>query len=75
MLYYLLINALLFFLINALLFQGFNHVDPESIMSENIAGVKDPSVLRRILEDRRLLLLSDPSNQEYKVGVVWCGMV
>lgn len=36
-------------------------------MSENIAGVKDPAILRRILEDRRLLLLSDPSNQEYKV--------
>ena len=43
-------------------------MDPESILSENIAGVKDPSVLRRILEDRRLLLLSDPSNQEYKVS-------
>ena len=42
-------------------------MDAECIINESLTGIKDPGTLRRILEDRRLLLLSDPSNQEYKV--------
>jgi hypothetical protein len=41
-------------------------MDVESIKTE-IIPANDPGALRRILEDRRLLLLSDPSNQEYKI--------
>ena len=42
-------------------------MDAESVLSESLRGVTDMSIVRRALEDRRLLLLSDPSNQEYKV--------
>eukprot|EP00596_Hydrurales_sp_CCMP1899_P007670 CAMPEP_0119037654 /NCGR_PEP_ID=MMETSP1177-20130426/6141_1 /TAXON_ID=2985 /ORGANISM="Ochromonas sp, Strain CCMP1899" /LENGTH=199 /DNA_ID=CAMNT_0006999233 /DNA_START=153 /DNA_END=752 /DNA_ORIENTATION=- len=46
--------------------KGFDQMDVESIETETIPA-NDPGALRRILEDRRLLLLSDPSNQEYKI--------
>ena len=39
----------------------------ESVAAEEIGSKNDPVTLRRILEDRRLLLLSDPSNQKYKM--------
>ena len=47
--------------------QNLEHIDVESVAAEEIGSNKDPGTLRRILEDRRLLLLSDPSNQKYKM--------
>lgn len=46
--------------------KGHVHIDTEAITAESLAGVKDEASIRRILEDRRLLLLSDPENREYK---------
>ena len=46
--------------------KGAAHVDAEGIQSESLVGIQDPAFVRRVLEDRRLLLLTDPENREYK---------
>lgn len=50
-----------------LFLKGFDQVDAESVLEEVITSASDPATIRRICEDRRLLLLSDPSNQKFKI--------
>ena len=41
-----------------------NHLDTDFILNQKMVG--DPKSIRKILEDRRLLLLTDPKNQRLK---------
>ncbi|KAJ1401593.1 hypothetical protein B484DRAFT_457946, partial [Ochromonadaceae sp. CCMP2298] len=49
--------------------KGHQHIDEDAILAEAIPtgiGGADSATIRRILEDRRVLLLSDPENRVYK---------